>query len=61
LSLTAPGDESTRGNVEYRMIIDPRTAELLQIEVKDQRPVALLTQTFERMGWADRLGQQPQG
>jgi hypothetical protein len=61
LSLTAPGDESTRGNVEYRMIIDPKTAELLQIEVKDQRPVALLTQTFERMGWVDRLGQRPQG
>jgi hypothetical protein len=61
VSLTAPGDESTRGNVEYRMIIDPKTAELLQIEVKDQRPVALLTQTFERMGWVDRLGQQPQG
>ncbi|GAB2830032.1 hypothetical protein GCM10027176_38050 [Actinoallomurus bryophytorum] len=61
LSLTAPGDESTRGDVAYRMIIDPRTAELLQIEVKDQRPVALLTQTFERMGWVDRLGRQPQG
>jgi hypothetical protein len=61
LSLTAPGDESTRGNVEYRMIIDPKTAQLLQIEVKDQRPVALLTQTFERMGWVDSLGQQPQG
>jgi hypothetical protein len=60
LSLTAPGDESTRGNVEYRMIIDPGTADLLQIEVRDQRPVALLTQTFERMGWVDRLGQQPQ-
>jgi hypothetical protein len=43
------------------MIIDPKTAQLLQIEVKDQRPVALLTQTFERMGWVDSLGQQPQG
>jgi hypothetical protein len=61
VSLTAPGDESTRGNVEYRMIIDPKTVQLLQIEVKDQRPVALLAQTFERMGWVDRLGQQPQG
>jgi hypothetical protein len=61
LSLTAPGDETTRGNVEYRMIIDPKTAELLQTEVKDQRPVALLTQTFEWMGWVDRLGQQPKG
>jgi hypothetical protein len=61
VSLTEPGDESTRGNVAYRMIIDPKTAELLQIEVKDQRPVALLTETFERMGWVDRLGQQPEG
>ena len=61
VSLTAPGDASTRGDVEYRMIIDPGTAELLQIEVRDRRPVALLTQTFERMGWVDRLGQQPEG
>jgi hypothetical protein len=61
VSLTAPGDASTRGNVEYRMIIDPKTVQLLQIEVKDQRPVALLAQTFERMGWVDRLGQQPKG
>ncbi|GAB3989700.1 hypothetical protein GCM10029978_115510 [Actinoallomurus acanthiterrae] len=59
LTVTAPGDESTHGNVEYRMIVDPKTADLLQIEVRDQRPVALLTQTFERMGWVDRLGQQP--
>ncbi|GAA4630428.1 hypothetical protein GCM10023196_055750 [Actinoallomurus vinaceus] len=41
------------------MIIDPKTADLLQIEVRDQRPVALLTQAFERMGRVDRLGQQP--
>jgi hypothetical protein len=61
LTLTAPGDASTRGNVEYRMIIDPTTAELRQVEVRDQRPVALLTQTFDRMGWVDRLGQQPEG
>jgi hypothetical protein len=61
VSLTAPGDASTRSDVEYRMIIDPGTAELLQIEVRDRRPVALLTQTFERMGWVDRLGQQPKG
>ncbi|RCG28664.1 hypothetical protein DQ384_23275 [Sphaerisporangium album] len=54
LSTTAPGDESTRGDVEYRMIIDGKTAELLQIEVRDQRPQPLLTQSYERMGWVRR-------
>ena len=60
LSTTAPGDESTQGDVEFRMIIDEGTAELLQIEVRDQRPIALLTQAFEQTGWVDRLGERPQ-
>ncbi|MEW9527419.1 hypothetical protein [Microbispora sp. NPDC049125] len=61
LSTTAPGDESTQGDVEFRMIIDERTAELLQIEVRDRRPIALLSQAFEQTGWANRLGERPAG
>ncbi|MDH2429394.1 CU044_5270 family protein [Sphaerisporangium sp. TRM90804] len=61
LSTTTPGDETTRGDVEYRMILDEGTAELLQIEVRDERPLPLLSQAFERTGWVDRLGERPAG
>ncbi|WP_207939254.1 hypothetical protein, partial [Actinomadura darangshiensis] len=59
LILTGPGDETTRGRIEYRMIIDPASAQLLQIEMRDARPLPLLVQAFELMGWVDRLGAQP--
>lgn len=51
---------STTGadGIEFRLIINEETAELLQYEVV-QKGQPLLRVALERMGWADRLGDVP--
>ncbi|MEU4233578.1 CU044_5270 family protein [Nonomuraea sp. NPDC026600] len=54
VALSTTGDDG----VEFRMIINEETAELLQYEVV-QKGQPLLRVALERMGWADRLGDLP--
>ncbi|MFD1544865.1 CU044_5270 family protein [Nonomuraea guangzhouensis] len=54
VALSTAGDDG----VEFRMIINEETAELLQYEVV-QKGQPLLRVALERMGWADRLGDLP--
>jgi hypothetical protein len=45
---------------EYRLIIDPDSAELLQYEVAEaDKPMPLLRVTLEETAWVDRLGERP--
>ncbi|MET7999689.1 hypothetical protein [Nonomuraea glycinis] len=46
--------------IEYRLIIDPDSAELLQYEVAEaDKPASLLRVTLEETGWVDRIGERP--
>ncbi|MEV1246256.1 CU044_5270 family protein [Nonomuraea sp. NPDC049750] len=54
VALSTAGDDG----VEFRMIINEDTAELLQYEVVEKGQ-PLLRVALERMGWADRLGDVP--
>jgi len=54
VALSTTGDDG----IEFRLIINEETAELLQYEVV-QKGQPLLRVALERMGWADRLGDQP--
>ncbi|MEV0347267.1 CU044_5270 family protein [Nonomuraea sp. NPDC050680] len=54
VALSTAGDDG----VEFRMIINEDTADLLQYEVVEKGQ-PLLRVALERMGWADRLGDVP--
>ncbi|HUR09036.1 MAG TPA: CU044_5270 family protein [Nonomuraea sp.] len=54
VALSTAGDDG----IEFRLIINEETAELLQYEVV-QKGQPLLRVALERMGWADRLGDLP--
>ncbi|MFB9877296.1 CU044_5270 family protein [Planobispora siamensis] len=58
LTATGSGDDGER--IEYRLIVDPDSAELLQYEVGEAGTSApLLRVTLQEAGWVDRLGDRP--
>ncbi|WP_344977736.1 CU044_5270 family protein [Streptosporangium fragile] len=53
-------DTSEEGTFEFRLILDEKTAELLEYSVAEQGESSPLVQVaYEDMGWVDRLGERP--
>lgn len=60
LDTTGPDDDGKPDAITYRLVFDDKTGDMLEFDVIGENSVPLLRQTYQSIGYVDKLGDTPQ-